>query len=301
MNNYFIKNLETGKIELHFDKETYQALSFEQKKEIKSNFLWSNFIGAWVSRSSKNTYWPEQIANKLGLTNNGEEGQRLTFEQQLEIKTEKAESRAERFETRSEKLSKESNQAFTNAREMTKCIPMGQPILVGHHSEKGHRRLLEKSDNKMRKGFELQNKSEYYEDRARAANITANQSQLKSPVYLNNRIKELNAEIRRLNRILNEGVKPEGDYLKRLNDLKSQAEDKLSFFQKALETLGGVKYTKENLKDAKNVKYRGTWYPIKRLNPLTVTIGDWFRPGAGTWKIPYAAIQEINKEEKQLG
>lgn len=33
-------------------------------------------------------------------------------------------------------------------------IPMGQPILIGHHSERRHRKHLERIDNKLRKGFE---------------------------------------------------------------------------------------------------------------------------------------------------
>jgi hypothetical protein len=33
-------------------------------------------------------------------------------------------------------------------------IPPGQPILVGHHSERGHRRALERADQAMRRGIE---------------------------------------------------------------------------------------------------------------------------------------------------
>lgn len=38
MSEYII-NKETGKLELHFDKSDYLALPEDQKKEIKSNFL----------------------------------------------------------------------------------------------------------------------------------------------------------------------------------------------------------------------------------------------------------------------
>ena len=41
MSNYYIRNMETGKIELHFDKADYMALSADQKQKIKSNFPWS--------------------------------------------------------------------------------------------------------------------------------------------------------------------------------------------------------------------------------------------------------------------
>ena len=47
----FIMNMETQKLELHFEKADYMALSGELKKEIKSNFLFSRKAGAWISRA----------------------------------------------------------------------------------------------------------------------------------------------------------------------------------------------------------------------------------------------------------
>ena len=37
----YIFNLETTKIELHFEKSEYDALPVEQKALLKRNFLWS--------------------------------------------------------------------------------------------------------------------------------------------------------------------------------------------------------------------------------------------------------------------
>lgn len=45
-------------------------------------------------------------------------------------------------------------------------IPFGQPILVGHHSERRHRRAIERADNAMRKGIEESDKAKYYARRA---------------------------------------------------------------------------------------------------------------------------------------
>ena len=45
----------------------------------------------------------------------------------------------------------------------------GQPIIVGHYSEKKHRRLIEKANNDIKKSIELSDKSQYYEDKARSA------------------------------------------------------------------------------------------------------------------------------------
>jgi len=40
--NTYVLNKETQKIELHFDKANYTALTDDLKSKIKSTFLWSN-------------------------------------------------------------------------------------------------------------------------------------------------------------------------------------------------------------------------------------------------------------------
>lgn len=62
---------------------------------------------------------------------------------------EKQQARAERYEELARKAETQSTQAWEKSHEMVSHIPMGQPILVGHHSERGHRRLLDRSWNKM--------------------------------------------------------------------------------------------------------------------------------------------------------
>lgn len=50
----YILNCETGKIELHFTKAEYQALSDQQKTELMSAFLFSGQRRAWASRLKNN-------------------------------------------------------------------------------------------------------------------------------------------------------------------------------------------------------------------------------------------------------
>lgn len=81
--------------------------------------------------------------------------------------------------------------------DMTKIIPMGQPILVGHHSERGHRRLLEKSDNKMRSGIEDHKMAEHHRDKAAGLEMTLDAIFSDDPdavEQLEAKIAELNAE-----------------------------------------------------------------------------------------------------------
>ena len=99
--DYFIRNRETGKLELHFDKATYDELTDAQKKDIRSNFLWGRNSGCWISRAKEPNLWhAERVAKTLGLADAGSSGERLSFAEQQERKAERAERRAERFEDR---------------------------------------------------------------------------------------------------------------------------------------------------------------------------------------------------------
>lgn len=55
---------------------------------------------------------------------------------------------------------------FNSAHNLTKDIPFGQPILVGHHSEKRHRRTLDRADSNMRNGCESENMAKHHESKA---------------------------------------------------------------------------------------------------------------------------------------
>ena len=63
---YYQMNRETQKLELIFSKEEYMALPSSDKQKIKSNFLFSKYIGGWVSRAKfPNLYFAEEVAKSL--------------------------------------------------------------------------------------------------------------------------------------------------------------------------------------------------------------------------------------------
>ena len=78
----------------------------------------------------------------------------------------KQNARRERYEELSEKASRESEQAHQAFRDKMSAIPMGQPILVGHHSEKRDRRYREKAWDTLGKAVKLSDKADYYESKA---------------------------------------------------------------------------------------------------------------------------------------
>jgi len=68
---------------------------------------------------------------------------------------------ADKNKEESENLSKQSS-------DMASVIPFGQPILVGHHSEKRDRNYRDKIHAKMGKSIEASQKASYYESRLEA-------------------------------------------------------------------------------------------------------------------------------------
>lgn len=91
---------------------------------------------------------------------------RASKQERRDTYAEKIESKRERFADRAIKAREESNSAHKRALAIGSMIPMGQPILVGHHSEKRHRRDLARIDSGMRKAIDLDSKAKHYADRA---------------------------------------------------------------------------------------------------------------------------------------
>ena len=75
-------------------------------------------------------------------------------------------AKIERFIKLATKNQKESDIRYQAAKHIGSFIPMGQPILVGHHSEGRHRSDLKKIDNNMRKSIEADKKADYYANKA---------------------------------------------------------------------------------------------------------------------------------------
>lgn len=75
---------------------------------------------------------------------------------------ERMQRRVENLELWAESASQKAAGRFSAADRAVDGIPFGQPILVGHHSEKRHRRALEKCQNAMRKGIELEDKARHH-------------------------------------------------------------------------------------------------------------------------------------------
>jgi hypothetical protein len=87
-----------------------------------------------------------------------------SYEQKQEARRARLEAAADRAEARSN-----THYERADLREEKSGIPLGQPILVGHHSERRHRRAIERADNAMRKSIEEDKRAK--ELRGKAASV----------------------------------------------------------------------------------------------------------------------------------
>lgn len=110
----------------------------------------------------------------------------------------RAQERADRFDAYSEKRSRESGASQQAVRHITDNIPFGQPILVGHHSERRARRDAERVENGMRETIRLWETSTYWAERAKGAIRAAKYKE--RPDVRARRIKRLEAERRKFER-----------------------------------------------------------------------------------------------------
>ncbi|MUK76545.1 DUF3560 domain-containing protein [Aliivibrio fischeri] len=85
---------------------------------------------------------------------------------------ERINSKRERLEERAEKAEQQSDAFYKASKERASMIPFGQPILVGHHSEKRARKDAERIYNDMGKSVAASKKAEYLANKAQ--NIGSN-------------------------------------------------------------------------------------------------------------------------------
>jgi protein-L-isoaspartate O-methyltransferase len=111
---------------------------------------------------------------------------------------ERAEAKAERLEDLSERRTQDADRAQKAVHAIADGIPFGQPILVGHHSERHARKDAEKIENNMRKAVECWKAAQYWQDRAKGAIRLAKYKE--RPDVRARRIKGLEADKRKQER-----------------------------------------------------------------------------------------------------
>ena len=286
MTNCYVHNLERGKLELHFEKSAYQALSDEQKREIKSNFLWSRSAGCWLSRAKEPNLWnARQVAEKLGLADAGRTGERLSFAEQMAAKRERAESRAERYEHHADKAREYGEHLQSGINAMHGDIAFFTQPILNTSAGRAFARKREKMFAAYEAGFREFNKSAYWRERAKIARKTSKGEELKDKGFVQRRIDECERDLRKLRKSyeaqkrtierIEAGEEVQTwdgrpiDRKRAEENLDYWAErmevtlDKLGYYQDEMDALGGVRFDRKSFKKGDLIRISRWREPVR--------------------------------------
>lgn len=318
---YYIINRETEKLELHFSKEEYQSLPEADKAKIKSNFLFSKRGSCWVSRAKRpNLYYAEKTAKELGAEDRGKTGELLTFEEKMTRQAERAAERADRMEARSENARERAQALQAPINAMHGDIAFFTQPNINTSAGRAFTRQRERMFAAFDRGFEEFKKSEYYAERAEIARRTADQKNAQDLAFCDRRVKDAEKAIKKLQENLDhyhamlecdamgetqtrwDGTKIERSEIESwIDDTEDRLESeisKLCYYQSCIDELGGVQFSKENIKPGYVVK-------IKHYNDCTVLRTGpkniiYRTPNGFDLTAAYAEILEIVKAEETV-
>ncbi len=177
---------------------------------------------------------------------------------------ERAEERSERFSEYSEHRAADADRAQKAVAAIADNIPFGQPILVGHHSERRARRDAQKIENGMRRAIKMWDTANYWTDRA--AGAIRNAKHKERPDVRARRIKGLEADKRKRERTTKEAEM----WLKLWTDGANEQDQELQ--KKVARKLAGVCHMTLPRKEGDRQDFTGspTAYDVLREEPSTL-------------------------------
>jgi hypothetical protein len=216
-------------------------------------------------------------------------------------RAERIEARAERLHERAERKLSESDARLAAADKIGERFAMGQPILVGHHSERGARADQRRIEGHMDKFVELRAEARHAEAAAQAADV--HMAHRENPRVVANRITRLEAERRKVQRnldgytrnslngrgeiIYQEVHKPAGGaWRDQLNDQAAYLDEQLRYWREQLTGSGGAVDISQ-IKAGDRIQVGKQWWPVLRVNKTTITVQ---RIGTYTKRVAHTAI-----------
>ena len=287
-----IFNRETLKIELHFDKADYIALTDAERAKIKSAFLWSRGGGCWVSRAKEPNLWEaKQIAENLGFDGITKEGERLTFAEQVEREKERAERRADRYDAHADRAAERAAELQRPMNDHHGDIAFFTQPNINSGAGRAFQRYRDRVYASFERGFDEFRRSEYWRNRAETARQTAAGGKYNDASYIERKIKEGKLALKHLRANLDACEKiadklAAGETVRRgvsgdvwtMDELEEVANeylermeaerDKVAYLLDRFDELGGGKFSRENVKPGYIVRVSGWGDPVE-----VVTVG----------------------------
>lgn len=240
------ENLEYESIQIKFPKKPDQSVI----KGLKAaGFKWSWRQEVWYA---KDTPKSRQVAEG-GARYGGQVGKPLSIEEKVERKLQRAENRAEKYTHLSGKLGQEAQDLSDKARKMGDIIPLGQPILVGHHSEGRDRNYRGKVQRTFEKSVEASRRAEEYAHKAEAAAEFRNRTFDTGTVL--RRIEKLEKERRRCNIAA-----------------APQLDEEIAYWKKVLAESGDKIWGPKDFRTGERIKTQWGTALVEKVNRKTLTV-----------------------------
>ena len=238
------------------------------------------FRGAWSFFEN-----PSETILKHVQTNG-----RQSFAEQVESETQRKLEKAERYETYAANAEARAESRYQAANEIGSAIPFGQPILVGHHSERRHRRDIERISQNMRKSVEESEKAEYLKDRAH--DLSNAEARLSNRRYVGNRVKDAQKEVNKLSK----WMEPTNPRLVHAQEKLTYWNSRLAEVEAAQKDKGHAVASPETIKVGDLIDSLGSWLPVVRVNKKTVTVSHWLGVPTLHNKIEYTRIKKFQSK-----
>lgn len=193
-------------------------------------------------------------------------------------------------------------------RDVARLPEGGEPIKVGHHSERRHRNAIDRAHTSARRGIDAQKEADRVAERADAAGHTT--AARYSVRTVANRIDKIEADLRRAARAVDADVyDPEHGYrpvtavarqarIERLAPKVAELRDQLAYWQgvRAEQVAAGTArdYGPDAIAKGDSVLVLGQWRRVVRVNPKSVSVETGFSHSA---RAAYADIQDHRRDD----
>jgi hypothetical protein len=264
---------------------------------LKANrFRFSRKLGMWYLPHSRdksaNTELIERTAAALREAGHSVEttidnDATRSFAEAEAERAERAEERAERFAGYADNAAARSDARSRAGHQMLDVIPMGQPILVGHHSEKRDRAYRNRALDNLEKSFLEADKATHWSDRSEA--VTSHQQRRESTGTTLRRIEKLEADERYWMRTLETGHNSGGwstdtpEKVAEINRRLAAVREQLEHWraQIAAKEQAGVKiWSRDDFQKGDFARIGNHWNEVMRVNAKTLTVpyvNNWSR------------------------
>lgn len=276
-------------------------------------WCWSRNLGAWYVPNTR-----DRAARGHIINGTAEQLRAAGFTVEVDIddtarpaaeveqdKARRAGERAEAMAAKAERRAAAADQAQESARAADARLPEGgEPIKIGHHSESRHRNAIARADRATRRAMDAGTEATQAAERAETAALATVRRY--NPVTVANRIETLQADHRRAERQLNghsrtlftigeqrytEDHDPaQGEEAQRLRARIQELADQINHWEgvRAEQIAAGHanSYGPETINKGDQVKFRGGWYEVRRVNRKSVTIPSMIG-GSWTATVPY--------------